>query len=147
MKRNIIAIVAYPVIFCLIFAFESLNTEIFHITSVPAIVSHILFVFPFLLSPIVSAWIANKNPIRYSVLGSLLFLILIICFAPFVTRLLLTPIGPISQKLLATFPEVDLRLVPYTLQILSVMFSPVVILLAVIGGLMGNKVKSYFKIG
>lgn len=144
MKRNIIAVIAYPVVLFLYIGLLSINTEILGITSVPAIISNFLILFPFVLSPIVSGLIVNKNPVRYALLGSLLFLALIICFAPFVVKLLITPIGPTSQKLMTAFPQVDFNLATKAFRLLTLLSSPIVIAFAVIGGIIGGRTKKIF---
>lgn len=143
MRRNLIAVIAYPIVFWLILGMESFLTTILGLHSAPKGVSNLFFVLPFLISPVASGWIASSRHILSAIFGSLLHQILIIISAPILLKLLLRSNDVNLQRILASLPQVDIYLATATLQILSVIFLPVVILLAIIGGFIGAKIRKF----
>jgi hypothetical protein len=142
MKKNLVATIVYPIVFWLTFAGESYILATLGINTVDSVVSIILFALPFLVSPIASGWVAESRPIKIAVLGSLLHQIIIITFAPVVIDYLLGSPDGASQTFLSSLSQVDIDLATRTLQILAIVFLPILMLLAVLGGYIGSKLRS-----
>lgn len=146
MKRNIVAVIAYPIVFWIYFFTESFLVRAIGIHNISQIVSNFLLILLFIIPPIVSSLIAKGKGIRLAVFGSILHQVLIIMFASMLVKALFSSDDAEMQKMLSMYPTVNIDLATKTLQIISIIFLPAVILLAIIGGVIGSKIRKYFKI-
>ncbi len=143
MAKNLLAIAAYPVVFWLAYSSEALFTSLFRIYRLPALVSLLTLLFPFVISPIVCGLIARAKPALMAVLGSLLHIALVVIFAPFFADVIFyfMQAGNPPPEISALLPaRNDPRLV-LGLVVLSVVFLPIIAVLAALSGYFGAKLK------
>ncbi|MBL8049646.1 MAG: hypothetical protein JNM46_00350 [Anaerolineales bacterium] len=141
MKSNFVAIASYPLGFFITSLFVMLIFSNMNIETESKVLVMVLFVLPFFVSSTVSGLLATNKPVRIAVFAALLNQLLMITILPLMMKAFLFSTNAETQSILASLPPIDMNRTFVALVLLSVLLLPLALILALIGGLTGSKIR------